>query len=85
MAGVAVCNYVNNERLRGLTRAWGDFVKRHRRVLIEKFGIQKYGVSSYSTIMSYENRKPYIPDLLDKWGILFLTNDLRLLYSLVYH
>lgn len=31
-------------------RAWGDFVKRHRRVLIEKFGIQKHGVPSYSTI-----------------------------------
>ncbi|WP_442939388.1 transposase family protein [Nostoc sp.] len=23
-------------------RGWGDFVKRHRRVLIEKFGIQKH-------------------------------------------
>ncbi len=31
-------------------RAWGDFVKRHRRVLIETFGIQKHGVPSYSTI-----------------------------------
>lgn len=31
-------------------RAWGDFVKRHRRVLIDKFGIQKHGVPSYSTI-----------------------------------
>ena len=31
-------------------RAWGDFVKRHRRVLIEKFAIQKHGVPSYSTI-----------------------------------
>ena len=31
-------------------RAWGDFVKRHRRVLIEQFGIQKHGVPSYSTI-----------------------------------
>jgi DDE_Tnp_1-associated len=31
-------------------RGWGDFVKRHRRVLIEKFGIQKHGVPSYSTI-----------------------------------
>ena len=31
-------------------RAWGDFVKRHRRVLIEKFEIQKHGVPSYSTI-----------------------------------
>lgn len=30
--------------------AWGDFLKRHRRVLIGKFGIQKYGVPSYSTI-----------------------------------
>ncbi|MDZ8085189.1 MAG: transposase family protein [Nostoc sp. DedQUE12b] len=27
-------------------RAWGDFVKRHRRVLIEMFGIQKHGVPS---------------------------------------
>lgn len=31
-------------------RACGDFVKRHRAVLIEKFGIQKHGVPSYSTI-----------------------------------
>nr|WP_180277799.1 ISAs1 family transposase [Nostoc sp. 'Peltigera malacea cyanobiont' DB3992] len=31
-------------------RAWGDFVKRHRHALIEKFGIQKHGVPSYSTI-----------------------------------
>lgn len=31
-------------------RAWGDFVKRHRRVLIEKFRIEKHGVPSYSTI-----------------------------------
>ena len=31
-------------------RGWGDFVKRHRRVLIEKFSIQKHGVPSYSTI-----------------------------------
>jgi hypothetical protein len=31
-------------------RAWGDFVKRHRRVLIETFGTQKHGVPSYSTI-----------------------------------
>lgn len=31
-------------------RGWGDFVKRHRQVLIEKFGIQKHGVPSYSTI-----------------------------------
>ncbi|GBE92954.1 hypothetical protein NCWK1_5371 [Nostoc cycadae WK-1] len=31
-------------------RGWGDFVKRHSRVLIEKFGIQKHGVPSYSTI-----------------------------------
>ncbi|MBE9053528.1 ISAs1 family transposase [Nostocales cyanobacterium LEGE 11386] len=28
----------------------GDFVKRHRRVLIEKFALQKHGVPSYSTI-----------------------------------
>ena len=28
-------------------RACGDFVKRHRRVLIETFGIQKHGVPSY--------------------------------------
>jgi hypothetical protein len=31
-------------------RGWGDFVKRHRRVLIQKFGLQKHGVPSYSTI-----------------------------------
>ncbi|MEH2464987.1 MAG: ISAs1 family transposase [Nostoc sp.] len=31
-------------------RAWGDFVKRHRRVLIDKFRIEKHGVPSYSTI-----------------------------------
>lgn len=31
-------------------RAWGDFVKRHRRVLISQFGIEKHGVPSYSTI-----------------------------------
>ena len=31
-------------------RACGDFVKRHRKVLIERFGIQKHGVPSYSTI-----------------------------------
>lgn len=31
-------------------RAWGDFVKRHRQVLIKKFEIQKHGVPSYSTI-----------------------------------
>lgn len=31
-------------------RAWGDFVKRHRRVLIETFRLQKHGVPSYSTI-----------------------------------
>lgn len=31
-------------------RAWGDFVKRHRQVLIKTFGIQKPGVPSYSTI-----------------------------------
>ena len=31
-------------------RAWGDFVKRHRRILIEKFGIHRHGVPSYSTI-----------------------------------
>ncbi|MEJ6480433.1 transposase family protein [Nostoc punctiforme UO1] len=31
-------------------RGWGDFVKRHSRVLIKKFGIQKHGVPSYSTI-----------------------------------
>lgn len=31
-------------------RGWGDFVKRHRRVLIETFEIQKHGVPSYSTI-----------------------------------
>jgi hypothetical protein len=39
-------------------RAWGDFVKRHRRVLIETFGIQKHGVPSYSTLAtcSYGSR-----------------------------
>ncbi|MEJ6484348.1 ISAs1 family transposase [Nostoc punctiforme UO1] len=31
-------------------RGWGDFVKRHSRVLIKKFGIQKHGVPSYLTI-----------------------------------
>ncbi len=31
-------------------RAWGDFVKRHRKVLIETFEIHKHGVPSYSTI-----------------------------------
>ncbi|MCC5638176.1 transposase family protein [Nostoc sp. CHAB 5844] len=31
-------------------RGWGDFVKRHSRILIEKFNIQKHGVPSYSTI-----------------------------------
>jgi hypothetical protein len=31
-------------------RAWGDFVKRHRYVLIELFRIQRHGVPSYSTI-----------------------------------
>ncbi|MEI2581243.1 ISAs1 family transposase [Scytonema sp. PRP1] len=31
-------------------RAWGDFVKRHRRALIKTFGIEKHGVPSYSTI-----------------------------------
>lgn len=31
-------------------RAWGDFVKRHRRILINTFQIQKHGVPSYSTI-----------------------------------
>lgn len=31
-------------------RAWGDFVKRHRRTLIEIFRRQKHGVPSYSTI-----------------------------------
>ena len=31
-------------------RGWGDFVKRHSRVLIEKFRIEKHGVPSYSTI-----------------------------------
>lgn len=31
-------------------RAWGDFVKRHRRVLVETFGRQRHGVPSYSTI-----------------------------------
>jgi len=31
-------------------RAWGDFVKRHRRELILTFNIQKHGVPSYSTI-----------------------------------
>lgn len=31
-------------------RAWGDFVKRHRRVLLKTFEIQKHGVPSYSTI-----------------------------------
>ncbi|QKQ74016.1 ISAs1 family transposase [Nostoc sp. TCL240-02] len=31
-------------------RAWGDFVKRHRRALIKTFEIQKHGVPSYSTI-----------------------------------
>lgn len=31
-------------------RALGDFVKRHRRTLIETFNIQKHGVPSYSTI-----------------------------------
>jgi hypothetical protein len=31
-------------------RAWGDFVKRHRRILIQTFEIQKHGVPSYSTI-----------------------------------
>lgn len=31
-------------------RAWGDFVKRHRCILIDKFKIEKHGVPSYSTI-----------------------------------
>ncbi|MBW4499837.1 MAG: ISAs1 family transposase [Scytonema hyalinum WJT4-NPBG1] len=31
-------------------RAWGDFVKRHRRMLSKTFEIQKHGVPSYSTI-----------------------------------
>ncbi|MEH2260265.1 transposase family protein [Nostoc sp.] len=31
-------------------RAWGDFLKRHRRVLIDKFRIEKHGVPSTSTI-----------------------------------
>lgn len=31
-------------------RAWGDFVKRHRQILIKMFEIQKHGVPSYSTI-----------------------------------
>ena len=36
-------------------RGCGDFVKRHRRVLIEKFGIQRHGVPSYSTIQRVMN------------------------------
>ncbi|MBC6435116.1 transposase family protein [Nostoc sp. HG1] len=31
-------------------RAWGEFVQRHHRVLIETLGIQRHGVPSYSTI-----------------------------------
>lgn len=31
-------------------RAWGDFVKRHRRALIQVFGSYRHGVPSYSTI-----------------------------------
>jgi hypothetical protein len=31
-------------------RACGDFVKRHRQVLIQTFGISRHGVPSYSTI-----------------------------------
>jgi DDE_Tnp_1-associated len=31
-------------------RAWGDFVKRHRRTLIKTFEIEKHGVPSESTI-----------------------------------
>lgn len=31
-------------------RGLGDFVKRHRRVLIQTFNIQKHGIPSYSTI-----------------------------------
>lgn len=31
-------------------RAWGDFVKRHRRTLSKTFALEKHGVPSYSTI-----------------------------------
>jgi len=31
-------------------RAWGDFVTRHRQVLIKTFNIRKHGVPSYSAI-----------------------------------
>jgi hypothetical protein len=34
----------------GRRRFREKFVKRHRRVLIDKFGIEKHGVPSYSTI-----------------------------------
>ena len=37
------------------SRACGDFVKRHRKVLIEKFGIGRHGVPSYSTILRVMN------------------------------
>jgi DDE_Tnp_1-associated len=36
-------------------RACGDFVKRHQKVLIEKFGISRHGVPSYSTIRRVMN------------------------------
>jgi DDE_Tnp_1-associated len=36
-------------------RACGDFVKRHKQVLIDKFGIARHGVPSYSTIRRVMN------------------------------
>jgi DDE_Tnp_1-associated len=36
-------------------RGCGDFVKRHQKVLIERFGISRHGVPSYSTIRRVMN------------------------------
>ena len=36
-------------------RGCGDFVKRHKQVLIDKFGIARHGVPSYSTIRRIMN------------------------------
>ncbi|MBN3907615.1 MAG: transposase family protein [Nostoc sp. NMS1] len=68
-------------------RGWGDFVKRHSRVLIKKFGIQKHGVPSYSTIrrvvMGVEFDK--LAKKFNDWAIAhrFLSHDIDKLIALV--
>jgi len=55
-------------------RGCGDFMKRHQRVLIEKFGMTRHGVPSYSTIQRVMNGVDFdkLVEKFNQWAKIYV-------------